>query len=278
MPGPTINRPDTLVQGTVEGFTGDDIGVTVNGVVANVYGNQFAANHVPLSEGDNNIITVFAVNDAADSATASVTVSAHTTGDYITLTSNPASGIPPLDFTLNLTKTYTSNGYSFSYIGPGTVANMGDDTSLMQFKRRITTEPGLYYITADDTQTLDSGATITYSDTIAVMADDRTHLDTKLKAKWDGMKAGFASSNITQALKYYSSFSNEKYNTIFSAISDQLPAIAADMQNIQMINVDDIIAKYRIVRMDMFNGQTLPITYYVYFIKDINGLWKIDKW
>ena len=269
------------MQGTVEGFTGADIGVTVNGVVANVYGNQFAANHVPLLEGDNNIITATAVNDAADSATASVTVRARTTGDYITLTSNPASGIPSLDFTLSLTKTYTSPGYSFSYIGPGTVTNMGNNPELMEFKRRITTEPGLYYITAEDTQTLDSGATITHSDTIAVMAEDRTQLDAKLKAKWNGMKAGFASQNIEQSLKHMSFLSNDKYREIFNAITpNQLSAMLADMQRqtIQLIVANGNIAKYRIRRDDTINGETQSITYYIYFIKDIDGTWKIDKW
>ena len=44
-----IERPDTLVRGTinVNELSGDDIGVTVNGVVAHVYGGEFAANHVP---------------------------------------------------------------------------------------------------------------------------------------------------------------------------------------------------------------------------------------
>ena len=50
------------------------------------------------------------------------------------------------------------------------------------------------------------------------------------------------------------------------------------MQNIELVDINDNIAKYRIVRQETINVQLLPIVYYIYFIKDMNGLWKIDKW
>ena len=286
MPGELIQRPDTLVQGIIdrEAFTGDDIGVVVNGVVAHVYGNWFAANHAPLQEGDNSTITAHAFNDAGDNATDSITVSADTSGNYITLSGNPesgiVSGIAPLDFTLSLAKTYTSQGYSFSYSPDnGSIENLGDNGTTMQFKRSIA-EPGLYYITVEDNETVDNVTKVLHTDTICIMADNRTALDIKLKGKWGGMKAGFVSQNIEQSLKYISFLSNDKYREIFTAISDQFPTILADMQGqtIQLIVVEDNIAQYGIIREDTINGQTLPITYFIYFIKDRNGLWKIDKW
>ena len=76
----------------------------------------------------------------------------------------------------------------------------------------------------------------------------------------------------------YSSISNEKYTRIFNSITNKLPNIAAAMQDIELIFVDGNIAKYSIIKAETINGQTLPITYYIYFIKDIDGLWKIDKW
>ena len=283
-----IKRPDTLVRGTIVtadlltgNLPGNDIGVTVNGVVAQVYGNQFAANHVPLSQGDNTI-TATAISSDDYIATNAVTVSADTSARHISLTSNlewgiMQPGITPLDFTLTLVKSYTNPGYSFTYEGPSAVINTGDDGTLMQFNRSITV-PGLYFITAIDNEIVDPVTTVQHTDTVAIMAESLTVFDTKLKGKWGGMKSGFANADITQALKLYSSFSIDKYRTILTAIPDKLPTIAADMQNIELIIVDDKIAKYRIIRMDTFNGQILPITYYIYFIKDINGLWKIDKW
>ena len=61
--GDTIFRPDVLVIGDIINTSGNETGVTVNGIVATVYGNQFIANHVPLVEGVNTI-TVTATDTA----------------------------------------------------------------------------------------------------------------------------------------------------------------------------------------------------------------------
>jgi hypothetical protein len=159
----------------------------------------------------------------------------------------------------------------------GSIANLGDNGTSMQFARRIT-DPGLYYITVVDNETIDNVTKVLHADTIAVMVDNRTALDTKLQSKWSGAKAGFAEADVEKSLKKFSSLSTDKYREIFTVISSRLPDIAADMQNIQLIIVDDKTAKYRIRRVETINGQTLPITYYIYFIKDIDGLWKIEKW
>ncbi len=191
--GAHIERPDTLVQGAIDrdAFTGDDIGVVVNGVVAHVYNGVFAANHVPLRNGDNSTITAYAFNDSGDNATDSVSVIADTTSNYLTLSSNPESGIvsgtAPLDFTLSLAKTYSSQGYSFSYDPDnGSIENRGDNETTMKFERRIA-EPGLYFITAEDTETLDNGTHVLHTDNIAIKADTEQRL-IRMRVKWGAMK------------------------------------------------------------------------------------------
>jgi len=288
--GDSINRPDTLVKGTItaSAFSDTDIGVVVNGVVAHVYNGEFAANHVPLSSGANTI-TAMATTISGDNATASVTVSADTSGNYITLTSNPESGIAsditPLDFTLKLARTYDNGTYSFSYAPDNRYPeNISDNGTLMEFKRRIT-EPGLYYITAQDNETVDNVTKVLHSDTLAVMAESRSDLDTKLKAKWNGQNnsllAGFAESNIEKSLTYISVLSNDKYRDAYTQLLAQLPAIAQDLQPrpLELIYVNRNIAKYRMYKGTAeVDGVTVPITYYIYFIKDMDGLWKIDQY
>jgi len=56
---------------------GNEREVTVNGIVATVYGNQFVANHMPLTEGANTI-TVTAKDTTNKYATTSITVNANT--------------------------------------------------------------------------------------------------------------------------------------------------------------------------------------------------------
>ena len=53
--GSTITRPDVTVRGTIINSTGKETGITVNGIVATVYGNQFTVSRVPLSVGPNTI-------------------------------------------------------------------------------------------------------------------------------------------------------------------------------------------------------------------------------
>lgn len=49
------------------------------------------------------------------------------------------------------------------------------------------------------------------------------------------------------------------------------------MAEIELVYVKDSIAKYRIRRMQVFESQMREITYYIYFTKDVDGLWKIEQ-
>ena len=44
-----------MVAEDISNTTGNETGVTVNGITAMVYGGQFVANHIPLTEGLNTI-------------------------------------------------------------------------------------------------------------------------------------------------------------------------------------------------------------------------------
>ena len=61
--GASISRLDVMVRGTVHHSAGLEVGVTVNGVVALVHGEDFAANGVIL-EGGENLITALALDGA----------------------------------------------------------------------------------------------------------------------------------------------------------------------------------------------------------------------
>ena len=88
----------------------------------------------------------------------------------------------------------------------------------------------------------------TYTDTAAVQV-----LDALLKAKWNGMKSALINGDINGALKYFAYPSKNEYEQIFTILSDQLPDIAANMEDIQLIYVNDIVAKYRIRKDEIFD-------------------------
>jgi plastocyanin len=94
--GAWLYRPDTLVSGTFLNGIGIETGITVNGKVAIVYGNQFAVNHLPLQEGDNTI-TVTATDGEGSVQEESISVIATLSEHHIELAAAIEAGSSPLE-------------------------------------------------------------------------------------------------------------------------------------------------------------------------------------
>jgi hypothetical protein len=116
-----------------------------------------------------------------------------------------------------------------------------------------------------------------YSDTIAITVLNKTEIDTLLKEKWKGMKGALRLRNIETALSSFLESSRESYRQAFNIIQEDLPLIISQMQTIEMIYLIDNIAKYRINRTQDIDGVPHTITYYIYFVKNADGIWKIDR-
>ncbi len=267
--GESISRDDILVKGTVTNTTGNETGVTVNGVVATVYGNQFIANHVPLTEGSNTII-ISATDTAGNIATTSITVNAVTTGNYIRLTSNIESGISPLEVTLKVDGTFSFDESIIGGTGPAQPEFLY--TSADEYRIKMTVE-GIYYLTVSVTDINN----VTYTDTIAIVVLNKSELDTLLRGKWEGMKGAMAAKNINEAVGYLIGESREQYSQAFNYLLDSLPDIANSMQNIEIIYLKGTVSKYRIRRIQIIENTSQEITYYIYFVKDNDGIWKLEK-
>ncbi len=71
--GEFIAGPTVMVQGIITNPAGHETGVTVGGVTAQVYGNEFVANHVPLQDGEN-VLTATATDSEGNAASAAVQI------------------------------------------------------------------------------------------------------------------------------------------------------------------------------------------------------------
>ena len=49
------------------------------------------------------------------------------------------------------------------------------------------------------------------------------------------------------------------------------------MQDIELIYVIEGRAKYRLPRTQLWGGQLMTLTYYVYFVQDGSGFWTIES-
>ena len=263
--GETISKPEIMVKGTVINFTGNETGVTVNGKVANVYGNQFVANNVSLDEGVNTI-TVTAKDTANNSATASVTVNA-VRGGYIKLSSNIESGITPLTANFSASSSnFTPASYQMDYEGDGVIDSTG--TTFDNISHVYTTE-GIFYPTVTVTDAQGN----TYSDTIAVTVLSKTEIDTLLKGKWEGMKGALASGNINVAIDNFESDAQGTYRTQLTALAPILPDIVTELNTAQinMVSVENEIAEYEL----LIAREGKSFSLHLKFVRDNNGLWKI---
>ena len=92
--GETINKSKVMVKGTVKSDT-HDIGITVNGIVADIFDNEWIANNVPLVTGAN-VITATATDYYGHTKTDKITIFTNDTTQHIELLSNITSGILPL--------------------------------------------------------------------------------------------------------------------------------------------------------------------------------------
>lgn len=264
--GSTINKSSALVKGTIS-TDSHEVGITVNGVLAEISGGEFAVNGVPLNIGKN---TITAVATDADGTTATSGITVHTDEyqNLVNLTTDKTSGLSPVTvkFAIDTQISNQITRYEMDFEGDGIQDQTVEDLANVSF---IYTQVGLSYPTI--TVTDDQGNQ--YTDTTAVNVLSLPEMDTLLKAKWEGMKEGLQSGDIARTLKYFAEGSQGRYQGIFTALQGNLAEIAANMQEIGPIYIKDGIAKYRIRRQE----DAGEITYYIYFQVDKDGLWKIRQ-
>jgi plastocyanin len=267
--GAMINRPDTMVRGTFANPSGKETGITVNGKVAMVYGNEFVVNHLPLEEGSNTI-TIIATDVDGIARTATATVTAAMPEHYIRISANIEAANAPLETALRIDGTFSIDDSALNYAGPGTIDFLETEADAYRISM---VDEGIYYFTAEAIHD-----TVTYADTVAIVVVDGSALDALLQQRWADMKAALISGNIELALQYHHERSQERYSAIYNAIGSDLSTLVSQMQSISLIYCADGTAKYRIRQDHNINGQIVTITYYVYFIHDEDGLWRIEKY
>jgi hypothetical protein len=268
--GNTILRPDVSVVGTIENPLGLEVGVNVNGIVALVDGSRFVANHVPLEQGEN-IVVATATTSEGWTAAAQVTIQADTEDDYVGIKVDPESGISPLETTLRIEASFNFSASSLTCAGPGTVEVVSNPTP-SEYRVRVTA-PGLYVFTAEVADVYGN----VYMDSITIHVIDQVTLDGILRAKWNAMKSALIAGDKQKALSCFHAGSRADYQAIFDALGGRLAGIASALGEIGPVYYKDKIAKYRIRREEVVQGQTYNITYYIYFAKDPQGLWHIES-
>lgn len=259
----TINKAKTIVKGTFKSDT-KDIGIKVNGIIAEITGNEWIANNIPLAIGTNTI-TATIKDSEGNIETTSITINTTDTSQPVDLSANITSGIAPLQvFFSTLTSTFTPVSYQMDFEGDGVIDYTG---ATFEDITHTYTQEGIFYPTL--TVTDDQGNT--YSDTIAINVLNKTEIDTLLKEKWEGMKGAMTEGKVEAALAYFHEQYKDELREAFTFMQDKIAINLSLPDELNFIAVYDKFANYENIVYEP-NG---IYSYPVLFIKDENGIWKI---
>lgn len=263
--GSSLSQDAIVVTGTFR-TSSDEAGVNVNGTIAQVGGVPalFAAADVPLQVGAN-LLRATVTNVCGMTATATAEVDVPALAERVAFVSaSPPGGVAPLDVTLRAlaapVKPVAAYVWNFS-------ASTEPEISVNY------AAPGLYLpqVTVTDT----SGNRFSATAVVNVLDPDR--LGRRLVAKWSGMRAALERGEIEAALEFFTFGSRERYRQIFTALAEQLAGIGRDLPDLSSVSFSGFQARYRIERVHLINGQPEAISYWVYFVQDTDGIWRIRQ-
>jgi PKD repeat protein len=264
--GANINKSNTIVQGRIYNQAGE-VGVVINGILVEVHGGDFAA-IVPLQIGQN-VITATATRPDGLQGQTQITINTESQEEFVRLTATPTTGVLDQTGILNITfeaEAYLVNpvsSYSWDFNGDGTPEITGAEaTVIAQYQF-----PGLYFprVTVTDNQ-----GNI-YTETTLVNVLSREEMDAFLRSKWEGMKGALSQGDIEGAISYFDDSTKSGYKEHFTVLSPMLPQIVQVLNDIQFIGMMKNAIEYDI----RTTRDGIQYSFYLLFIRDKDGLWKI---
>lgn len=262
--GASLSSGQAIVSGRFNGPF--NTGVTINGQAAVVSGTQFWAN-VSLAPGPNTL-TAIATTPSGLTGQHAITVNLNrTTPDPLTITAEPQSGVGPLTtrFTVSLASPAISR-IQADYDGDGTVDfSTTDPTALIE---HVYSQPGIYQATLTVTDVQNG----THNQTTAVVVHNAQQMDQLFTALWDGMNGALVAGDVNRATGYLNESAKRKYQPVFQALLPHMSQIISSYSPLKRLSISETIGEYAVMRP--YNGQNR--VYLIYFLRDENGVWRVD--
>ncbi len=114
-----------------------------------------------------------------------------------------------------------------------------------------------------------------HTDTLSIALYDSAELDVHLQEHWKGMQEAMVTGDIEKTVSFFSVDSQDRYRQIFTALGEKLPGVAAAMREIELVEMAEGGALYRIKKPEIHGGRNYEVSYEIFFVQDIDGLWKI---
>ncbi len=240
------------------------VGVTVNGIPAQVSGNTFIAPNVPLQFAGPTVLTATGVDEVGGRATASITVQGTAQPPPATLTGSPVFGEAPLDvtFSLRLDTPALIRTFEMDFEGDGIV----DRTFANQFPPALPftyAREGTFHPTV--TMTDVSGRRFTASAVVGVFSL------ASLVQQWNDMKAALKRGDIPGALGFIASQSRARYRQVFQVLAADLPNVENILTDIRPMEARPNEVIFEMVRVDGGVEKSFDIR----FVRDDDGAWRL---
>lgn len=266
LPNASLDRTSLDVNGSFKGPP--NTGITVNGVVAMIYGDQFYAN-LDLEPGVNTLtITATTPDGATVTKTITVTVTA-SAPDPIQVTVSPQGGVSPLPVQFTVT-----NG---SGLGIARIDADFDGNGTTDFSTTNPTTPIVYTYPSPGAypaaiRVTDSQGAV-HTKTLYVVVNDPAQMDALFNSLWNGMNQALIRGDSITALNYLNESAKQKYQPVFQALLPHMSAIVNSFSPLQRSMISEDIGEYAI--NNTRDGQNW--VFFIYFLKDNDGVWRLDS-
>ena len=263
--GAAINGDAILATGHFQGPLNS--GVTVNGVIANIVNGTFYANNVPLASGANTLTATYTMQDGT---TASQVINVTSTGtNPIQVGATDYIGIAPMAFDLSAIAT-SGNAIQTVSADPG----IGGSVGAITVNGANATFPLTYASPGTYTPTVTvTDSTGTYSQSVTIVVQASSTVDTLLGSLWSGMNNALVTGNKPKAMTYLSTSAQAKYGPIFDVLLPSYSQVIRSWSPLLKSNLSSSIGEYGVVTNNA-NGTHL---FLIYFLMGSDGVWRLES-
>jgi len=113
----------------------------------------------------------------------------------------------------------------------------------------------------------------TFTHSMVVESRDTTQMDQMFRSIWSGLNAALVAGDKTTALRYFSGKAQQKYGPVFDVLLPFMSEIVASYSTLARSSITADLGTYAVVRVD--NG--VRRIYFIYFMRDPDGVWRIDE-
>jgi hypothetical protein len=262
-PGAVVPAGALLVRGRLL-LAPSEVGITVNGVPAFVQAGAFAAQVSVTPETTELAVVATMADGTVVEARQALAVTVVVPESPLVFRAKPAAGIAPLGVAFSLVSLTGVAEVVLDRAGTGAVDFQGPalDDQVFQYDA-----PGLYFPTVSVTD--QAGAT--HQATAIVQVFDRAVVDGQLRARWGAMKDALRTGNTERAVEAIVLRARDQFRELFGGLTVLPAQIDQVLTDLSFVAIDEYAAEYEMLRVE--NGAT--ISYFVLFLRDEDGIWRL---